>query len=96
MGGYFSPASWKRVTHSDSYRFAANCPVGAAAGYHRLTAAIRPNREAAARAAPPFRPSASSFVRTVAPVIGVSFQPCIKKWKNIEILLTLKDVEDLY
>jgi hypothetical protein len=28
-----SPASWKRVTHSDSYRVAANCPVGAAAGF---------------------------------------------------------------
>ena len=29
----YSPASWKRVTHSDSYRVAANCPVGAAAGF---------------------------------------------------------------
>ena len=30
--GYPSHASWKRVTHFDSYSFAANCLVGAAAG----------------------------------------------------------------
>ena len=31
--GSLSPASLKRVTNSDNYRVAANCPVGAAAGF---------------------------------------------------------------
>ena len=31
--GDVSPASWKRVTHFDSYRITVNCPVSAAASF---------------------------------------------------------------
>jgi len=54
-----SPASLKRVTHSDTFRFAAKYPVGAAAGFaagggdtsgrrsRRVTCAVFPSASAA-------------------------------------------------
>ena len=58
--GNASPASWKRVTHSDSYRRWRLTVVGAPAGERRLRAGLRPFGQAAAFA-PPCRPSASGF-----------------------------------